>query len=409
MPPEVHMKPGLSLSQALLNHARKTRLSGDTGTVLMIDAKYFLQREVSRAFRAHGWKVISVNVKPENEYIQKLLEAILLGKPDFLFTVNHLGFDSGGIVTGLLEQIELPAVSWFVDSPAYILLNHIKAVSPWIITPVWERTEIKSLQSLGFETPFWLPLATDPELMGIGRQERKNGIAGFVGDSMELPALKWQEMLPVQALSSGFLKNAVEKLLSDRSNQPSGEAFPASWDDVTRLNFASAAVLEATRQYRHKYLNCIADKILKIWGDEGWKNRITSGAIIADKVDYYRELPFVYASNLVNLNFTSFQMPTAVNQRVFDVPAAGGFLLTDAQSDLFELFGDDELALFVSVDDFKEKVDYYLKHPVQCEQISRRAYRHILETHTYYHRTATILKEIKGKFAKAVNPIRSRG
>lgn len=398
MPPDYQV----TLSTALLTKARKLRLTGESGTVLMIGAQYFLQREVARAFRTHGWKIITVNVKPEDAYIQKLLEAILFEKPDLLFTVNHLGFDSGGIVTSLIEQVALPAVSWFVDSPAYILLNHLKAVSPWIVTPVWERTEIATLAGLGFESPYWLPLATDPELMGIGKQSKKNGMVGFVGDSMVTASHKWHKMLPDSSETDTLIDDSVQSILADRSAHPSSRAIPAGWDEVTRLNFASAVVLEATKRYRHKFLKTLSNKPLKIWGDEEWKHVRDLGAIIADRVEYYRELPHVYGANSVNLNFTSFQMPTAVNQRVFDAPAAGGFLLTDDQSDLDELFQPEEMALFSSAEDLNEKTDYFLKHPVRAEQTSSRALRRILQEHTYVHRIGSILAEVRRRFAPRV-------
>ncbi len=399
MPPELQPTPSLTLSAALLAKARATRLTGETGTVLMIGAQYFLQREVGRAFRGLGWKVLTVNVKPEEAYIQKLLEAILFEKPDLLFTVNHLGFDAGGNVTGLIEQVELPAVSWFVDSPAYIMLNHLNAVSPWIMTPVWERSEIATLQNLGFENPFWLPLATDPDLMGIGRQMRKKDLVGFVGDSMETPARKWKGMLPESEVSLKLLNSGVESILVDRFSHPLDKAIPAAWDTVTRLNYASAVVLEATRRYRHKFLKSLSSKPLKIWGDEGWQKAAPPGAIIADRVEYYRELPVVYGSNRINLNFTSFQMPTAVNQRVFDVPAAGGFLLSDDQPDMHELFQSGEMALFSSIEDLCDKVNYYLRHPAKGDQIGRRAFRRIVNEHTYSHRIAAILTEVRKRFA----------
>jgi len=399
MPPERSPRKTLNLSPGLLAKARKPRLNAESGTVLMLGADYFLQREAARAFKAHGWRVVTVNVRPEAEYIQKLLEAILFEKPDLLFTVNHLGFDADGIVTGLIEQVALPAVSWFVDSPAYILLDHLAAVSPWIITPVWERCEIETLKNLGFDAPYWLPLATDPELMGIGRQEQKNGLIGFVGDSMEVASRKWRKMLPKGTIAGKIYEEAIAAILLNRSVHPLDGAIPAGWDAVTRLNFASAVVLEATRRYRHKYLKTLNNNSLKVWGDSGWHDIKEFGAIIADRVEYYRELPFVYGSTSINLNFTSFQMPTTVNQRVFDCPAAGGFLLSDNQTDIEVLFEPGETALFSSAEELAEKADYFLQHPVRAEKISRNAYRRILQEHTYHHRVGNIIAEARRRFA----------
>ncbi len=47
----------------------------------------------------------------------------------------------------------------------------------------------------------------------------------------------------------------------------------------------------------------------------------------------------------------------------FDVPLCGGFLLTDRQDDLFDLFAGDEVAVYENVDDVADKAEYYLSKP----------------------------------------------
>ncbi len=48
-----------------------------------------------------------------------------------------------------------------------------------------------------------------------------------------------------------------------------------------------------------------------------------------DTLNYYDELPKFYGHSKINFNCTSKQMKGAVNQRIFDVPATGAFVLTD--------------------------------------------------------------------------------
>ena len=95
----------------------------------------------------------------------------------------------------------------------------------------------------------------------------------------------------------------------------------------------------------------------------------------------------------MNLNITSAQMPSAVNQRVFDVPLVGGFVLTDAQSDLQELFEPTELATFHSAEELVDKARYYLHHAQERLRISQAARAKILQRHTYVHRLQTMLAE----------------
>jgi spore maturation protein CgeB len=46
-------------------------------------------------------------------------------------------------------------------------------------------------------------------------------------------------------------------------------------------------------------------------------------------LNYYRDLPAFYNVTQVSFNATSRQMKEGVNQRVFDVPACGGVVVTD--------------------------------------------------------------------------------
>ena len=57
----------------------------------------------------------------------------------------------------------------------------------------------------------------------------------------------------------------------------------------------------------------------------------------------------------INLNITSSQMPTGVNQRVLISLQSGSFVLNDKQSDLEELFEKDEVVTYCSIDELKEK------------------------------------------------------
>src|SRR4051812_39628480 len=44
--------------------------------------------------------------------VEELLKALLRHRPDFVFTVNHLGLDEGAPAQ-LLQRYEVPAASWF--------------------------------------------------------------------------------------------------------------------------------------------------------------------------------------------------------------------------------------------------------------------------------------------------------
>jgi spore maturation protein CgeB len=79
-------------------------------------------------------------------------------------------------------------------------------------------------------------------------------------------------------------------------------------------------------------------------------------------------------------------MPSGVNQRVFDIPLCGGFVISDPQEDLGELFADDEVVTYSSVEHLKELVTRYTANEKERLVISERAMKRIKGEHTYYHR-----------------------
>ena len=149
---------------------------------------------------------------------------------------------------------------------------------------------------------------------------------------------------------------------------------------------------------RGAFAEALADQGLVVYGDEHWK-QLAPGQRLEPPVDSRRDLPSLFAGSAVNTNVTAEQMPTAVNQRVWDVPGVGGFLLTDAQSDLLEHFEDGvDVATFASLDEAKDKARHYLAHPAERERIAARAHAKVEAQHRTHHRLETIEAVMRRRF-----------
>ena len=132
---------------------------------------------------------------------------------------------------------------------------------------------------------------------------------------------------------------------------------------------------------------------LETFGDpDGWKELLGEGVPVHGNVDYRTALPEIYRSIAINLNITSCQMPTAVNQRVFDIPLCNGFVLNDDQADLHELFAPDEIAVYSTADELLEKISRFRKHPGERASMAKKARAAVLASHTYGHRLAALEK-----------------
>ena len=110
---------------------------------------------------------------------------------------------------------------------------------------------------------------------------------------------------------------------------------------------------------------------------------------------YYDELSRFYQATAVNLNVTSAQMPTGLNQRVFDVPASRAFLLTDRQGQLEGLFEPDrEVATYASPEEARDKALWHLANPAGRAKVAEKAHRRVLAHHQYRHRLSEMLRSM---------------
>jgi spore maturation protein CgeB len=89
-------------------------------------------------------------------------------------------------------------------------------------------------------------------------------------------------------------------------------------------------------------------------------------------------------------------MPSSVNQRVFDIPLSGSFVISDNQKDLLELFDrDTELEIFETIEDLRDKARFYLTHETNRNKIVDAAQKRIKHEHLYVHRVRRIIELVE--------------
>jgi hypothetical protein len=96
----------------------------------------------------------------------------------------------------------------------------------------------------------------------------------------------------------------------------------------------------------------------------------------------------------VNLQSVTYQID-GVTCRPFEVAACGGFCLSQTRKDLNLFFRvGEEMIVFDSPGDLKEKIAYYLEHEEERREIASRARARVLRDHTYEHRVRELLTAI---------------
>lgn len=113
-------------------------------------------------------------------------------------------------------------------------------------------------------------------------------------------------------------------------------------------------------------------------------------------VRYGAELSSVYYHSRINVNVFHAQCVDSTNSRVYDVLAAGGFLLTEDRPVLHREFEiDRHLVTFSSPAEASDKAAYYLANPAEREAIAREGQRHVLANHAFVQRCRRLLRRAR--------------
>ena len=403
--------------------ARHAKFKEPLPRILLMTSTYFLMGEIKAACERLGYPHYLLQLPEgelgQREFIESLLSAVVDFKPDFIFTINHLGVDREGVLVDLLEKLRLPLASWFVDNPHLILYRYARLKSPWTAILTWDADNLASLSELGFENVSYLPLGVDatrfhplPRPSFPGLPPAWDGKVAFVGNSMVDKVLTRRQKLSLPPLLADSYHDIAaafgasdERLVSAwlaKARPAQYEAFLGLASVEDRLSYETMLTWEATRQYRYACIEGIFPFAPLLVGDKGWKRLVPPGVTwhYHPELAYYDQLPAFYPCVAVNFNCTSKQMKGAVNQRVFDVPATGAFLLTDYREQVENLFEPGtEIICYRSPEEAKQLAAEYLARPERRAAVAEAARRRILAEHTYDHRLRVLAKRMRSLYA----------
>lgn len=373
--------------------------------ILVPQDAYHVQKECVTALQALGHKVVPVALGEGTDAnghapqpLGLLLRAVALHRPDMLLSINYLGFDRANRLAEVLEAVGLPCAVWFVDSPLFFAMGYLPPSESMTRFFSWDRSHQRALHNFGAQNVQHLPLACDPTQFAPSQSnEAQTRLpVSFVGSSLVPLSAMWRGRL--QPSEQENAQHMAMRLLADR--QTLHELVPTPGPPIDRNVLCAAyANCLASRIYRRNILTALPQDNLFVFGDSDWQQELPA-AQVHGPVAYGAALARLYQHSDIVINATIYQMPTAVNQRVFDAPAAGAFVLSDAQSELEELFvlGQEAIA-YDSPAHLVELTDWWGKHAKQRAAVVQKAQQRIHAEHTYVHRMQSLLRYMRAELA----------
>lgn len=397
--------PRLTISPHLAEHMAYRKFGRRPVRVLILESHYWVDQACAVAAEQLGWQVSRTRVTMQGHMSRDLLQTffhtLMDVRPDFILSVNLSGMDVNGMLAAFFADLKVPHATWFVDDPRTILMGRTTYASPYAVALTWEAAYTEYLENCGFAAVHTLPLALDDTLFNRPPADSHEHPPTFVANSMVEYSAREQAAL---AENPG-LRSAIDRAFA--AGRVTRERFALGVDAVLGPGSPALDVegerraemvffIEGTRRLRHELVTALAPEGLHVRGDHHWQSVTPQwgpGLRYTDELaPYYRGCP-------VNINGTSVQMATAVNQRVFDCPAAGGFLLTDRQSSLDDLFDvEKEVATYGDTEEAREQLRWFMAHPAARREITVRAQARILGEHTYRHRLKALEALLRARF-----------
>ena len=163
------------------------------------------------------------------------------------------------------------------------------------------------------------------------------------------------------------------------------------------VSFAGAGYCNRVQTFKG-----LTDYRFKIWGVD-WPSRELQPLVCGEGERFTPErFTKIVAGSSINLNLHSSATHEgvdpqcdAINPRVFEIAACGGFQLCDPCIGLDTLFDfDTELPIYRNLAELRSKINYYLKRPEERQRIAGAARDRALRDHTYEKRAQQMLDVI---------------
>ncbi len=330
---------------------------------------------------------------------------------DCVFTVNF--YPS---ISDLCNIYHIRYICWVVDSPVLELFAS-SISNEWNRVFVFDRCQYEDIRSYNPGRIFHYPLAVDTstkqavirEAVLDKRAEKFAADISFVGSL-------YSEKDPMNSLTDapqylrGYLEGICEAQL-----KVYGYYFV---EEMLSRGIIDDFKSHVKDYYTMKCENHLTDKV--IIGQYYIGNHITSmerqrliahvskdhatdvytrsntdpikGANCKGGCQTLTEMPLVFYKSRINLNPTSKAIRSGVPLRVFDILACEGFMLSNYQTELCELFvpGED-FVYYESIEQVPEIAAYYLEHENERREIAHNGYTKVKEQNSYMVRLNGLL------------------
>jgi hypothetical protein len=301
------------------------------------------------------------------------------------------------------------------DSIKYISkkINALVSSKEKIIHFCLESSNVDLLKNIGIDQAYRIEHAS--EFKKSAETIHENWSIGFIGHLMSslslypsnsLPAGQYLKKIAWNRLrhSSFNIKSHIEKLTNDEFFLNTlGTEF--NNDLIATEQFLIAGLNKFSSPMRGELISTIKNLRVDIFGGDLSYGRMSNPLLILRQSNIYYNPPTIdyqdaqkiYQSTRINLNISSLQFDTAVNNRVIDILLSGGFVLTDRRSDLKNIIPFYQDISYETPEEMNEKLSFWssTENNKKYFELKYEAYDICKNKYSYHNRVNSILNILK--------------
>lgn len=379
--------------------------------ILNIELNAFGSKDIKEAFIAEGHTFVdflfakkeSTRNNPGEE--RRLTSTLRKETPDLVFSFNYFP-----IISKVCNEEHIPYVSWVYDSPLVNLYSYT-ILNPCNTVYVFDRELYMEFHRAGIGTIRYLPMAANTERLDALEKGAKLPYLydiSFVGSLYTEFHNFFDRMTSLSDYARGYLDGLMKGQMEVQGDNFIQECLEPVMDELSRAlpmepnadGVESREFLFAQYVINRKITGLERSGLLQAIA----KNHVVDLFTIDEKfsvpnlrnhgsVEPYEQAYEVFKQSKVNLNITLRSIKSGIPLRCMDIMGSGGFLLSNFQSDFLDFFvpGKD-FVYYESKEDLLQKIDYYLRHEDEREEIARSGHDRVAASHTFRHRVREMFR-----------------
>lgn len=359
----------------------------------------------------HQVQTLDVRTISTTEKINLLERTLQEQSFDFVLTNDFFIY-----ISDVCQKMHIPYVSWNFDAPYY---DHYSpsARNDYNYIFTFDKNEYQALKELQLPHVYYQPLCINPSRVGALEitpedEQQFSCDISFVGGLYENNMYnKYKHLIPHPYVSTlenilnryqdDYRSHLIEESITEEELSLLDSLFslPKGANDYYSMSKQKALYNimispKMTEMDRIRILNHLA-KTYRVSLFTNSCCDTLKNVDIHGSVNYDTDMNKIFYLSKINLNISFRQITSGIPQRVFDIMACGGFVVTNRQTEISDFFekGKD-IEVFESMKELDEIVEYYLHHERERIRIAMNGYQKVISHHTYRQRADFILNTL---------------